>query len=78
VVELRLRKPCLRFALILLGWNVRFIGVSSSKFSKNIFLRFGGLKTFLHSLVNGKKNSLQDRWFIFFEKKALAKTTSKI
>jgi len=30
VVSLRLRKPCLRFALILLGWNVLFIAMTSS------------------------------------------------
>ena len=36
------------------------------------------VKTFLPWLVNGKKNSFQDRWVIFFEKKALAKTRGGI
>lgn len=49
VVSLRLRKPCLRFALVLLGWNVLFIAMTSSLLAgecvesravKNIFAIF--------------------------------------
>ena len=38
----------------------------------------GGLRTFLPSLVNGKKNSFQDRRLMFFEKKGLAKMGMEI
>jgi len=72
VVFIRFRNPCLRLALVLLGWKVLFIFFSSHLLIQNLFAKKIPLeKTSSTSFVNAKT-------FNFFRKKIFSDFFLKI
>ncbi len=68
VVLMRARKPCLRFALILLGWKVLFMTGFLAGFWKNQKLKVWGWKHFYHCKSTPKKTWSRPASYIFSKK----------